>query len=337
MGDVVHTLPAVTDLLKAYPNAVIDWVVETSFADIPKVHPGVNKVINISIRKWRKQLFNANTIKEIQLFLADLREANYDYIIDAQGLFKSAILTRLARSKRASIHGYDKTSARGKFIAWMYNKQYVISKNQHAILRLKQLFAQVFAYQYDPVVNYGIGSKSNTSATEKPYLLFFHGTTWESKMWPTSSWQELVIIANQHGYQVRLTAGNLAELNRAKKIAQDMDKNNAIVMPPESIKYLIQEIAHSTGVICVDTGLGHLAAALNKPGIGIFGATNPQYTAILANNFINLQSAYKCSPCLLKKCNQPQNAKLKYPPCYDELSPTVVWNKFLDLLHTTTH
>ena len=89
MGDVLHTLPALTDAANAIPNLEIDWVVEPAFADIPSWHPAVKKIIPFNLRKWRHHVLSAETWKQFFKFLKDLREKKYDLVIDAQGLIKS--------------------------------------------------------------------------------------------------------------------------------------------------------------------------------------------------------------------------------------------------------
>jgi heptosyltransferase-1 len=345
MGDVIHLLPAVTDLINNIPNPIIDWVVEESFVDIPKIHPGVNHIIPVSIRRWRKNLYNKKTWAEIKLFIAKLRSEKYDYVIDAQGLLKSAVIARLAvlnklsNNNASSIHGFDQNSARGQYLSWFYNKKYNVKKNQHAVHRLKDLFAQIFDYKNNTNVDYGINiSNLNPEFINHPYLVFLHCTTWESKKWPESHWQKLIKHALASGYRVKLNSGNQDELEQAKSIVAGLNLDNinnlVEIMPPTSIANLIKIITNSAGVVCVDTGLGHLAAALDKPGVGIYGSTNPVLTAILGDKFVNLSSSYKCSPCLLKKCIELDNTSLNYPPCYKQLNADLVWHKLQQVIES---
>lgn len=325
MGDIIHTLPAITDLAKAYPQARIDWVVEEGFVELARDHYAIEKVIPIALRRWRRNL-NIKTLKDIKIFFSDLRQYPYDYVIDAQGLFKSVILTRLVgynKSTKAQNHGYDQNSIRGKHIAWMYDQQHSVDKKQHAIYKIKKLFAQIFHYAYSPVIDYGLITQTSILQNKEPYLVFLHCTTWDSKKWPIKYWQELVKLANNSGYKVVLTSGNQEELEQASQILNGAA--NAVALEPGRITALLKLIADSSGVVCVDTGLGHLAAALNIPGVGIFGATDSELTGILSHKIKNLQSQYSCSPCLSKKCNKLEAAKGVFSPCYDLLSPEFVW------------
>lgn len=350
MGDVIHTLPAVTELAKHYPDAQIDWVVEESFQDIPKLHPAVHKVIPVSIRRWRKNLFNKKTKTEITEFINNLREYSHDYVVDAQGLLKSALIAVIAKTQhKKALYGFDKDSSRGKYSSLLYNKSYHIDKNKHAIYRLKDLFAKIFNYKIDSKINYGLdinclmntrgtvipaeeaGSSKSDLNNRNKYLVFFHCTTWNSKKWPAPYWRELIQLAFDNGYKVKLNSGNAKELEESKILAQGFNNNQVEVLPILSIAELIDLISNSTAVVSVDTGLGHLAAALDKPGVGIYGATNPKLTAVLSDKFINLSSSYECSPCLQRECDKLNNSKLGYPPCYKELSSNRIWDSIINV------
>ena len=93
LGDVIHTLPALTDAQRAIPGIQFDWVVEEGFAEIPAWHPAVAQVIPVAIRRWRKHPLQTLRSGEWRRFKARLRETHYDLVIDAQGLLKSAWLT----------------------------------------------------------------------------------------------------------------------------------------------------------------------------------------------------------------------------------------------------
>ena len=95
MGDVLHALPALEDLAEHVPELSVDWMVEESFSDIPSWHPLVDRVIPVATRRWRR--WSRANYGDFRAFLKSLRKVPYDYIIDAQGLMKSAAFARLAR------------------------------------------------------------------------------------------------------------------------------------------------------------------------------------------------------------------------------------------------
>ena len=117
LGDIVHALPAVTEASHFFPSIEFDWLVEEAFCSIPSVHPSINNIIPVSLRKWRRNLSNA--VIEFPPFVRRLRSIDYDLIIDSQGLLKSALLTLLPRGERA---GFDARSSREKVACFFYNK-----------------------------------------------------------------------------------------------------------------------------------------------------------------------------------------------------------------------
>lgn len=171
MGDILHSLPALTDAQRALPNLQVDWVVEESFAEIPHWHSAVRQVIPIALRRWRKTPFTALTRKQWKTYRTLLQSEQYDAVIDAQGLLKSALFaTRLARGTR---HGYDRHSIREPIAACFYDKKYAISYQQHAVERIRQLFAQSLNYPLPHTQgDYGIARHFPQHAQTMPYVLF---------------------------------------------------------------------------------------------------------------------------------------------------------------------
>src|SRR3990167_6212023 len=139
LGDLIHTLPALSDALQAIPALKIDWVVEDTFVDIPAWHPAVKTIFPIRLRHWRKNIFSRQTLVEIKNCYRALRTEKYDLIIDAQGLLKSMLIAKCAHG---NIAGYDKASAREWLASYGYHLQFSVDKNQHAITRIRALFAK---------------------------------------------------------------------------------------------------------------------------------------------------------------------------------------------------
>lgn len=211
MGDVIHTLPALTDAQSAIPNLSIDWVVEDNFAEIPRWHSAVNQIIPIALRRWRKSPFSIQTRNEWKNYRTLLQAENYDAVIDAQGLIKSALCaTRFAQGVK---HGYDRQSIREPLASFFYDKKYAISYQQHAVERIRQLFAQSLGYELPQVQgDYGIARHFLHQTSEQNYVVFIHSTTRADKHWEESEWQKLIekIIALSD-YEIRLPWGNEQE------------------------------------------------------------------------------------------------------------------------------
>lgn len=320
LGDVIHTLPALTDAATQL-KCQFDWVVEENFTEIPQWHPAVRRVIPVALRRWRKHPLAAYR-GEWQDFITQLQQQNYDYVIDAQGLFKSAWLSRWAVGKR---HGLDWHSAREPWASWAYHQRYSIHKQQHAVARVRELFAKVLNYSLDNLpLDYGIAAQFPRQFSKPKTLIFLHGTAWRTKQLPESLWFSLAELAISEGFKIRLTWGDAAELARARRIAaispdiQLLEKGN--------LHSLATELSQAQGVIGVDTGLAHLAAALAIPSITIYGATAPKLTGTYNINQLHVTTAFSCSPCFRKKCRYPQDAAI-FPPCYTQLSAQQLWRQ----------
>ncbi|OOR98254.1 lipopolysaccharide heptosyltransferase 1 [Haemophilus paracuniculus] len=310
MGDVIHALPALTDAQRAIPDLQVDWVVERAFAEIPQWHSAVRNVVPVAIRQWRKRLVSPQTWQEWRAYVSQLKSEKYEAVIDAQGLLKSAVLaTRLANGTK---HGYDKNSAREGLSACFYDKKYAIPYQQHAVERIRKLFAQSLGYDLpNEVGDYDIArhfAKNSANLTAcKPYVVAIHATTRADKHWTEQAWAALFSQICQTGVEVHLPWGNLAEKARAERLAQSSPLIK--VLPKLTLTPLAQHLAEATAVVSVDTGLSHLTAALDKPNIILYGATDP-----------NLIGAYGKNQHYLTACSMA------------EISAEQVWDRLSDLL-----
>ena len=304
MGDVIHTLPALTDAQKASPSLSIDWVVEENFAEIPRWHSAVNRAIPIALRRWRKSPFSIQTRNEWKNYRTLLQAENYDAVIDAQGLIKSALFaTRFAQGMK---HGYDRQSIREPLASFFYDKKYAISYQQHAVERIRQLFAQSLGYELPQVQgDYGIARHFLHQTSEKNYVVFIHSTTRADKHWEESEWQKLIEkITALSDCEIHLPWGNEQEKARAERLTQA--HSNVIVLPKLTLTELAKQLANAKAVVSVDTGLAHLTAALDKPNITLYGATDPKLIGcygknqyyLLANSMKEVSAEQVLSPLL---------------------------------------
>src|SRR5690554_6298992 len=154
LGDLVHMLPAITDIGRHVPQAQIDWIVEESFADIPRWHPAVHDVITVAHRRWRKQWWSAQSRAERAALKRDLAARRYDVVLDMQALMKSIWLVRQTHGKR---HGLDRRSAREPLASFFYDVRHRVEFWQPAVIRQRTLAASAFGYQYDGEPDFGLG------------------------------------------------------------------------------------------------------------------------------------------------------------------------------------
>lgn len=328
LGDIIHTLPALTDAKRALPEVSFDWVVEEPFKEIPTWHPAVARVIPVALRRWRKNPWQAFKKLEIQHFLNDLRHDQYDVVIDAQGLLKSATLCLLTRGKVRI--GLSWTSARESLASLIYRKKAQVPWEQHAVHRARALFAQGLGYSLpQDEAHYGISnSLLSKMPASQPYLVFLHGTTWATKHWPEPYWEELAQEVVKAGYQVQLLWGNEQELARAQRIAKSAD-NIQVADKKMSLKEVAVVLANAAGIVSMDTGLGHLAAALEVPTVALYGPTDPKLSGTLGKHQISMAANFACAPCFSKECTYAQKSiHAVTPPCFTSLTPAKVWATF---------
>lgn len=320
MGDIIHCLPAVTDAARAMPGVQFDWVVEESFSDIPAWHPAIKRVIPVALRRWRKQFFSTQRRHEWRQFKQDLQQTQYDKVIDAQGLVKSAFVTCFTNGERC---GLDKHSAWEPLACFAYQQTASVAPNQHAITRMRELFAKTFGYESPTSApDFGIPKKQLFQPVyTEPYLVFLHATTWNSKQWPLSYWQELVTRVTAQGKKVLLPWGNTKEQINAKKIAN----NNplAIVLPKLTLTELAAILAYAQSCVSVDTGLGHMAAALSVPMVSLYSATDPKLTGAQGENQIHLSVDFPCAPCQKEVCHYKPTTEVT-PACFDTITVEMV-------------
>lgn len=283
LGDVIHNLPVVTDLRKNFPQALIDWVVEESFADIPRLHPGVHAVVPVAWRRWRRSLLARQTWREMRAFLDELRQEQYDLVIDTQGLLKSALIARLAYGRHC---GYAPDSAREPLAARCYDATFSVARNLHAVARNRQLVAQAAGYALHNEPDYGLAV--SPAPTFSKTVMLLTATSRADKLWPEECWIALGQALHAQGLRCLLPAGAaLAEQARAARLAQAIP--DARALPPQGLRELAAVMANARLVIGVDTGLAHLAAALQQPVVALFCASDPALTGVMAaHHAVNL-------------------------------------------------
>lgn len=271
MGDVVHTMPAITEALAARPDLEIDWLVEAPFAPLVALHPGIARIHHVETRRWRRAPLSRETWQALTALRRGLRDRRYDLVIDAQGLLKSAVPARLAG---APVHGLDAASAREGLAARLYAKSYAVPRDLHAIDRTRSLFGQVLGYRPQGAGNvFGIAAGQ---AADPRSAFLIHGTSWDSKKWPLDHWIALARGLSDLGFRLSTTWGSEAERQTAEALSRAVPE--VTVVPRSGLGDIAAIIGRAGLVVGVDTGLTHLAAALARPTVAIFVASRPGLT-----------------------------------------------------------
>ncbi|HET7834024.1 MAG TPA: lipopolysaccharide heptosyltransferase I [Gallionella sp.] len=335
LGDILHLFPAISDLRRRFPQAEIHWLVEPAFAEMAGWHAAVDKVIAVPLRAHKKTWWRAPAL--LGKVRRQLRSEHYDIVLDAQGLLKSAVLARLAG---VPVAGFAAEGAREPLAARLYRKTAAVPAGLHVIEKNRQLVARLFDIDIMPPADFGLDGfrkrqlQSTLRAelaemTAQPYLMLLHGTTWDSKYWPESSWQELIRLLTQAGWRCLLPWGNEEEHQRAQRL-QVGGGSKAWVLPRLALTELMNVVLRARAFVSVETGIGHLAAALDVPGVMLHGPTDPEYSGILDKSCRHLTTGIDCTPCFKRDCPRPNLEGI--PPCQLLITPQQVYQNCLSLL-----
>src|SRR5207249_1590800 len=257
LGDVVQNCPAVSDAARMLPGAHIDWVVEEPFAGIAAMHASVRRVIPVALRRWRRALWSPAVWGELRAFRRALTAERYDAVIDSQALLKSAAMCFWAAGTK---HGMDAASAREPLAARFYDVLHTVSWRLPAVERNRRLTAEALGFALDEDVRYGLRAEgASPLEQDSSYAVFLTMTSRKDKLWPESRWIE---TGRALDMDLVLPWGNDAERGRAERIRAAVPR--AIVPRRMGLEELARLFVHARGVIGLDTGLTHLAAALGR-------------------------------------------------------------------------
>jgi heptosyltransferase I len=283
LGDVVHTMPAVQDIRRALPHAQVDWVVEPAFAPLVQ-RSGVHRVVPCALRAWRKSWWTAATRAAWRAFKADLAQEQYDAVIDCQGLTKSAIIARCAQlsngGKRYAMANGTDGSGYEAATRWLADVAINMPQHVHAVQRSRLLCAQALEYSLqntpDSEKNLSFGlvaqafiAQAATKNIASGSIAFIHGTSRADKCWSEAHWVQLGQRLIAQGYSISLAHGDDAEQQRSQRIAAALG-SAAHVWPRMSLDALTDQLAQCAGVIGVDSGLSHVAVALDMPHVQLY-------------------------------------------------------------------
>lgn len=277
LGDVIHHLPAVTDLARHRPGARICWAVEEAYADLVRLHPAVAESIPVGLRALRRHPLRAERWRRLAAARRALGARRWDYVVDTQGLLKSALVARAASGRR---FGLDRSSAREPIAAWLYHERIAVPRALHAVERNRRLVAAVFGYPVEGPADYGLELPPYPPlwAPRRRYAVMLHAASRAEKRWPDDKWVELARRLAQHGYATVFPGGTEGERVAAARLALLVP--GALAAPPMDLWVAATLLAHAEFVVGVDTGLTHLAVALDKTTVGIYRATDPALTGL---------------------------------------------------------
>ena len=267
LGDVVHAMPVVHDIQSVYASAHIDWVVEPAFAPLVRRVHGIGEVIECAQRRWRKRWWTSAVRSEWRAFRSRLAAQRYDAVIDLQGLTKSALVARLANGPSFGLANRTEGSGYELPARWLVDQAIAIEPRIHAVDRSRELVARALNYTVGGSPHFGL--QANACRALRPTVVFVHGTSRADKLWPEECWVDLGKRMIGTGLSVALPHAGAEELARAQRLAQALG-HHATVWPAMSLDALVDQMGGTQGVIGVDSGLSHIAVALNLPHVQLY-------------------------------------------------------------------
>lgn len=325
LGDIVHTLPAVADA--ADRGVRFDWVVEENYEPLPALAAGVDAVLPVAFRRWRRGPLTGTG--EALAFRRRVRQRRYDLVLDAQGLVKSAVVASIAHADERV--GFDFASVRERPAALAYSRRVPVARAEHAITRNREIFAAAFGYRAPATPpRFGLAGRP----THDSQVLLAHGTTWSTKTWPEPYWIDLARHVADAGLTPVVPWVN-GEKPRALRIARAVPQ--AHVCPPMDLAGVLDLVGTVRGVIGVDSGIAHLGAAFGRPTVMLFGPTDSRLTGCRGRYASNLSASLGCAPCQSRRCHYAGAArtwqgKPVEPACLASVRPTRAWSALRRLM-----
>lgn len=277
LGDVVHHLPAVTDLAEHRPGARIFWAVEEAYADLVTLHPAVAEAIPVGLRGLKRSPLAPSGWRRMARTRHAVRGRTWDFVVDSQGLLKSALVARFAR---APAFGFDAKSARERIAARFYDVKVRVPREMHAVERNRMLVGEVFGYAPEGVARYGLlrPDEPPSWAPAQRYVVMLHAASRAAKRWPDERWVALGKLLADQGYAAVFPGGSAKERADAQRLVAQVP--GALAAPAMTLVEAAALLGHAAGVVGVDTGLTHLAVALGVPTVGVYCATDPALTGL---------------------------------------------------------
>jgi len=294
LGDVVHSMPVVHDVLRAHPAARIDWVVEPGFAPLLARMRGLADVIECPLRRWSRTWWRAQTRREWRALRTRLAAERYDAILDLQGLTKSALVARMARGTRYGLAAATDGASHEFPARWLVDHAIEIEPRTHALDRSRELAARALGYRLEGAPDFGLRRRASAEEGD-PVVAFIHGSSRADKLWPEADWIELGRRFANGGWRIALPQAGANEAARAARLA-DAIGPAATVWPEMPLGGVIDRLQSVQGAIGVDSGLSHIAVALDLPHVQVYNFPTAWRTGPLPEHGHRHQRAVEGAP-----------------------------------------
>lgn len=270
MGDIIHALPAVASLKASFPQHKLSWLVSPRWMPLLKGNPAIDELI----------AFERSGLKALKASWRRLRQKRFDLAFDFQGLLQSAIAGRAARPQ--TFYGFSRSVAREAHAAWFYDFPIEVM-GPHRVQRNLQLVEAAGADKLTTGAWIPQGSPEG-DLPSSPFVLTNPFAGWTGKEWPLPSYELLGQKLRKEGLQLvaSVPEGKAPELRNFQHVSVYISTLNG----------LIDATRRATAVVGLDSGPLHLAAALGKPGVALFGPTDPVCTGPFGDSLTVLRAPH---------------------------------------------
>jgi heptosyltransferase-1 len=298
------------------PDAEITWAIEPRWAPLLNGNPAIDHVVEAPLKAWRKRLFSRKTVAALQALRDDLRSRNFDVSVDLQGLLKSAILGRVA--KPALAVGFERKELRESLAAWFYTERFAVNR-RHVVDRNLAFALAIAGHGEREAAEFVLpAGERSPSLPEGDFLLASPLAGWKAKQWPPERYAELAALSWEHRGLPVVLDGAPADAGYLREIA-DRAPSGACLVHISSLAQLIGATRAARLVLGVDSGPLHLAAALAKPGVALFGPTDPDRNGPYGSSFITLRRADAQTSYKRRRAFSPSMAALSAAEVWAEL------------------
>jgi lipopolysaccharide heptosyltransferase I len=299
LGDIVHALPILNLLRIRWPRAHIAWLVNPAFAGLLEGHPQLNEVIRFERHRFATGWWHPGAALGLFQFVRALRQKQFDLVIDLQGLFRSGWLAWATGTPMRM--GF----ADARELGWIFYSHRVVvhTWNQHALERYLNI-AQALGCGLQPVVFQFPPAEALPQPIEGPYAVLLPGTNWETKKWPIESFAQIVKPLRERFGLRSVVAGASDAVELAARMRGLTDGEEWIDLTGKtSLRQLVALLAGASLVVANDSGPMHIAAALGRPLVTLYGPTDPVMTGPYGRMDTVVRLDIACSPCLSRKCS----------------------------------
>ncbi|MBU0718290.1 MAG: lipopolysaccharide heptosyltransferase I [Planctomycetes bacterium] len=310
LGDVVHALPVLHGLRTRYPQATIDWLVNSSLAPLIEEHPQLSRIVPFDRRRYARLASDPKAARDFARFVRELRKRKYEVVIDLQGLFRTGFL---AWASGAPVRIGFRDAREGARFFYTHRLQ-VDDPNMHAVDR-NYLAASMLGFADVPIV-FEIGLtdrlrreaagllRDNGAAEGRPVAVVAPGARWETKRWPAERFAETIDALQATSERRVVLVGGPDEYDLCARIAALCQSTPIVLAGQTSLRQLAAVIELADVVLCHDSGAMHLAAALGRPLLCLTGPTNPRRTGPYRRLDDVLRVDLDCSPCYLRRLSR---------------------------------